>query len=220
MITLTRRDAKHSYVKGKRYHVTLIGELPGVTTVLDATNNFDFTKWRKDNPEESQRCLNRGLELHDSIELYFSFQNETANYLIANKLFDKLYGDVLKHIKPVVWEHQVYSRLGYSGSLDCLGYYKDKLTLFDWKTSTKTKTPSQVTNYLIQVAAYAHALNELDGVLVDQCAAAIIPEESNRCQLFKIDGDDINAYFDEFKKRLRRFDSMQCKGLDRDSMAS
>lgn len=206
-IQLTRRDAKHSYVKGKRFHVTPIGELPGVTTVLDATNNYDFTKWRKDNPDESKRCLERGIQLHDSIELYFSFQNETANYLIANKLFDKLYGDILKEIKPVVWEHQVYSKLGFSGSLDCLGYYKGKLTLFDWKTSTKTKTSSQVTNYLIQVSAYAYALSELDGVSVDQCAVVIIPEQYEKCQLFKIQSGDIDLYFAEFKKRLRWFQS-------------
>lgn len=216
VVTLNRRNAQHSYVKGKRYHVTPIGELPGVTTILDATNNFDFSKWRKDNPEESQRCLDRGIALHDCIEDYF----EGAVAVEDTSLFHKLWLDVLRHTKPVVWEHQVYSKLGYSGSLDCLGYYKDKLTLFDWKTSTKTKSPSQVTNYLIQVAAYAYALKELDCIAVDQCAVVIIPEESKHCQLFKIEGNDINIYFDEFKKRLRWFDSMRVAEMDRDAVAS
>lgn len=215
MITLTCRDAKHSYVQGKRFHVTPLGELPGVTTVLDATNNFDFTKWRKDNPNESKRCLERGIQLHDHIELYFE-----SDLYESSDLFKKLRNDILKDIKPVVWEHQVYSKLGYSGSLDCLGYYKDKLTLFDWKTSTKTKTPSQVTNYLIQVAAYAYALSELDGVSVDQCAVVIIPEQSERCQLFKIESADMILYFNEFRKRLRWFDSMRGAEMDRDTVAS
>lgn len=208
-IQLTKRNANHSYVKGKRFHVTPLGELPGVTTVLNATNSFDFSRWRKDNPEESQRCLNRGLMLHDAVEYYFKLNNisDKAKHFVANELFHKLYGNVLKHIKPVVWEHQVYSELGFSGSLDCLGYYQGKLTLFDWKTSTKPKSPSQITDYLIQVSAYAYALQELDGVSVDQCAVVIIPEESKRCQLFKIESADMILYFNEFRKRLRWFQS-------------
>lgn len=206
MIKLTRRNAKHSYVKGKRYHVTPIGELPGVTTILNATSGVNWFKWRKENPEKSKQCLDRGLALHDHVEFYFS-DDPTLTLKADSLLFDKLYNSVLKHIKPIVIEHQVYSELGFSGSLDCLGYVGDCLTLFDWKTANQRKTPSQVTDYLIQIAAYSYALKELDGITVNQASVVIIPEEDD-CQFFFLRRwDMIDAYFDEFKKRLRWFQS-------------
>jgi hypothetical protein len=203
VINLQRRDASHSYVEGKRYHVTPIGELPGVTTILSVTNGHSFKQWRDNNPEESQRCLNRGLALHDACERYFDYLKMPA----SSKLFNKLYKDILKDVQCVVTEHQVYSRLGFSGSLDCLGYWHNQLTLFDWKTSTKRKTPSQVVDYLLQVSAYAYALNELDGITVNKAAVVIISEELERCQLFELNGDLINTYFAEFEKRLKWFQS-------------
>lgn len=205
MIELTRRNAQHSYVKGKRYHITPIGELPGVTTILGATSNIDWSKWRQENPEKSQQCLNRGLLLHDHVEFYFS-DDPTLTLKASSPLFDKLYNSVLKHIKPVVIEHQVYSQLGFSGSLDCLGYVDNCLTLFDWKTANQRKTSSQVTDYLIQIAAYSYALQELDGITVNQASVVIIPENSD-CQFFTLTKDLMPIYFDEFKRRLRWFQS-------------
>lgn len=203
---LTQRKASHSYIEGCRYHVTPLGQLPGVTTILSATSEFNFKQWRQDNPEESKRCLNRGLLLHDHVEFYFS-NDWTHSLKEESPLFIKLYNGVLRYIKPVVTEHQVYSKLGYSGSLDCLGYWNDKLTLFDWKTSTNRKTSSQITSYLMQVAAYAYALKELDDITVDQTAVVVIPEESD-CQVFKMDNRLTSIYFDEFKRRLKWFHNM------------
>jgi hypothetical protein len=204
MIKLPRREAKYSYKKGARYHVTPIGELPGVTTVLNATSDYDFKQWREDNPEESKRCLDRGLKLHDDVESYF-LNNTKAK---QSELFDKLLNTVLKHIQPIVWEHQVYSELGFSGSLDCLAYHGDRLILFDWKSAKKTKSPSQVKNYLLQVAAYSYALKELDCVNVNQASVVIIPENGD-CQLFNLKAPSIiDAYFDEFLKRLQWFQNI------------
>lgn len=206
MIKLTRRDAKHTYKQGHRYHVTPIGELPGVTTILGATSGYDFKQWRQNNPEESKRCLDRGLALHDAVEQFFD-NGFICEVNVRSPLFGKLYNSVLKHIKPVVCEHQIYSKLGFSGSLDCLGYIGDRLILFDWKTASKRKTPSQVTDYLLQVAAYSYALKETDGVVINQASTVIIPEDGD-CQFFTMRRwDMIDAYFEEFKKRLRWFQS-------------
>ena len=208
VINLKRRYAKHCYVQGRRYHVTPIGDLPGITTILTETNGHNFKQWRDNNPEESQRCLDRGLELHDACEFYFS-DNWTRNSFVTTeeqgRLFIKLHKDILKDVQCAITEHQVYSRLGFSGSLDCLGYWNGQLTLFDWKTSTKRKTPSQVIDYLLQVSAYSYALNELDGITVDKASVVIISEELERCQLFELNGDLINTYFAEFEKRLKWF---------------
>jgi genome maintenance exonuclease 1 len=212
LIKLTRRDAKHSYKAGKRYHLTPHGELPGVTTILDATSGVNFKSWRDANPEESKRCLQRGLDFHDEVEAYL-----TNGAIASSPLFQVAHRHILPYIKPVVLEHQVYSVLGFSGSLDCLAYWNGMLTLFDWKTSSRRKTASHVTGYLKQVAAYAYALKETDGVKVERCSVVVLTEGSDHPQLFELEGDVIDAYWQEFYYKLQYYQAMEAGlGLDID----
>jgi hypothetical protein len=199
MLTLERRIAEHSYRDGCRYHVTPLGELPGVTTVTSKTCRFDFAQWRANNPEESARTIKRGLTLHDAIEGYLLERKVSDHPLFSMAL------EILDGIELVTWEHQVFSQYGYSGSLDALGYWGGHLTLFDWKGSTKSKTPSQILDYFLQVAAYQKALEECDGIKADRCCVVVLPEDADQCQVFELGPEHIDYYFYEFLGRLDEY---------------
>jgi hypothetical protein len=199
MVTLERRIAEHSYKNGARYHVTPLGELPGVTTITGKTCKFDFSIWRANNPEESARTIKRGLTLHEAIEGYLIERRPSDHPLFGMAL------EILDNIELVVWEHQVFSEFGYSGSLDALGYWGGQLTLFDWKGSTRSKTSSQVTDYLLQVSAYQKALEECDGIKAERCCVVVLPEDANQCQVFELRQEHIDYYFYEFLGRLDEY---------------
>jgi len=196
--TLTRRDASHQYQDGRRLHLTPLGNLPGVTTILSATSRANFTQWRKNNPVEAQRTRDRGIEWDRAIRAYWEHSATSSGHI-----WDLGYS-LAQNMEPVVWEHQVYSELGYSGSIDLLCQW-DGLTLIDWKTSTKRKTPSQIDDYFLQVSAYAFALKELDKIKIDRASIIILPESENTPQVFDLEWDYIGYYFSKFEDRLNEY---------------
>ena len=111
-------------------------------------------------------------------------------------------------MKPVVWEHQVYSALGFSGSIDLLCEW-DGLTLVDWKTSTKRKTPSQITDYFLQISAYAFALKELDDIKIDRASIIVLSESETAPQVFDLEWDSIGYFFSKFEDRLNEYYRMR-----------
>lgn len=199
MVKLERRIASHSWKDGQRYHLTPLGELPGVTTITGKTCKFDFSIWRANNPDESARTIQRGLTLHEAIEAYLVKREVSDNRLFTMAL------NVLEDIELVTWEHQIFSQHGYSGSLDALGYWGGQLTIFDWKGATRAKTPSAMGDYFLQISAYAKALEECDGVKVDRCCIVVLPEDRDECQVFQLTQDHIDYYFYEFMERLDEY---------------
>lgn len=202
MLPLTRRDATHTYDGEKRLHLTPLGNLPGVTTILSATSGKSFSQWRKNNPVEAQRTRDRGIEWDRAVRAYWEhFQ------LGSGHIWDLGYS-VARTMRPVVWEHQVYSALGFSGSIDLLCEW-DGLTLVDWKTSTKRKTPSQITDYFLQISAYAFALKELDNIKIDRASIIVLAESETAPQVFDLEWDSIGYFFSKFEDRLNEYYRMR-----------
>ena len=194
-----RRVAQYKYMAGSRYHATPYGDLPGVTTILGKTSGFDFSQWRKNNPDVAAYALQRGITLHAQIEAFWRDSS-----VADSPLFQAVY-PLLASVELVTWEHQVYSKLGFSGSLDALGYWGGALTLFDWKTSGKPKSPNQVEDYLLQVAAYQYCLWETDRIKAERCSVIVIVENMDSPQVFELEGKMIKTYFKKFLGRLKQY---------------
>ena len=58
----------------------------------------------------------------------------------------------------------------YKGIFDGVGVYRNRETIWDYKKSTRIKTPSGAKKHLKQCAAYAIAHNEMYGSNIDQIA--------------------------------------------------
>lgn len=177
---------------GKRYYSTPGGIFPSVTTVVGFEKQQFFSEWRKKNPEESKRVTSRGTKFHNLIEKYI--KNEDINYdeihssykslfsLIKNDL-DKI--DNIHAIETPLWS----KTLGLAGRTDCIGEYDGKLSIIDFKASTKEKRAKDIDNYFAQATAYALMYQERTGIVVKNYAILIACEDGIK-QVFQ--GNPIN----------------------------
>ena len=74
--------------------------------------------------------------------------------------------------------------LGLAGRTDCIAEYDGKLSIIDFKASTKQKRASDIDNYFTQACAYALMFQERTGIIVDNFAILIACEDGLR-QVFQ-----------------------------------
>ena len=164
----------------QRWYVTPNGNAyPSVTTVLGGTMSAEKEKslenWRKSLGAEkankvSKDATNNGTVLHAIIERYLKKeelyspipgysieqQNKSAFNAIKNKL-DKI---------EEIWciEESMYSDiLELAGRCDCVGVFKGRPCIIDFKTAARVKNTKDIEDYKFQLAAYAIMHNELFG---------------------------------------------------------
>jgi genome maintenance exonuclease 1 len=165
---------------GKRFYETPDGVFPSVTTVVGFEKQQFFAEWRQRNPEESKRVTSRGTKFHSLIEKYLS--NEEIDYdnlHSGNKaLFSLLKPELDKIDNIVALESPLWSKtLKLAGRTDCIAEYDGKLTIIDFKASTKEKRKSDIDNYFAQATAYALMFQERTGIVVDNFAILIACED-------------------------------------------
>ena len=64
-----------------------------------------------------------------------------------------------------------------AGRVDCVAEYDGKLSIIDFKGSTRAKSESDVKNYFMQATAYAVAWQERTGQAIDNFAILMATEE-------------------------------------------
>jgi len=145
-----------------RYYLSPTGKhLPSVTTVTGWKKSKFFAKWRRNNPKEAKRVTVRGNEFHSLIEQYLynnlnlcdEISDIDPNLLILfNQLKPEL--DKIDNIRGL--ETGLYSdKVGLAGRADCVAEYDGKLSIIDFKGSTRTKRLRDIENYYLQATAYA-----------------------------------------------------------------
>ncbi len=172
---------------GKRYYSTPEGEFPSVTTVVGFEKQKFFSEWRQRNPEESKRVTSRGTKFHSIIENYLN--NESLDLDDTNSnlkaLFLLLQPELDKINNIVALETPLWSKiLGLAGRTDCIAEYDGKLSIIDFKASTKEKRKQDIENYFTQATAYALMYQERTGIVIDNFAILIACEDGLR-QVFQ-----------------------------------
>ena len=168
------------YKDNKRFYSTPEGEFPSVTTVVGHKKNQFFAEWRNKNPEESKRVLVRGTNFHSLIENYLN--NEEINFDDMNSnskfLFNLLKPELDKIDNIIALETPLWSKtLGLAGRTDCIAEYDGKLSIIDFKASTKEKRSKDIDNYFVQATAYALMIQERTGLVVPNFAILIACED-------------------------------------------
>lgn len=173
--------------ESERYYVTPEGKFPSVTTVTGWEKKKFFAEWRKNNPKEAQRTMDRGNKLHSLVEKYLS--NEKLN----KKKIDPFTLDLFLQIKQELdkidnihaLETSLYSKLiGLAGRVDCVAEYDGQLSIIDFKGSTKTKRKEDIDNYFMQATAYSIMWKERTGVPIKKLVI-IISSEDGGSQVFE-----------------------------------
>lgn len=162
---------------GQRYYLTPDGtKLPSVTTVLSAKKKKSIQEWRnRVGHEEANRisgkASRRGTQIHSIAENYI---NNSSDYL-KDVMPDNL--ETFLSIKPyidkinTVWyqEQALYGyKLGMAGRCDLIGEYEGVPSVIDFKTSTKVKQKSYITDYFTQCTAYSLMLREMTNIQINQ----------------------------------------------------
>jgi ATP-dependent exoDNAse (exonuclease V) beta subunit len=184
-------DLKAETTESGRLYATPTGEkYKSITTVLGNHNKQAIMEWRKNVGEErankiSSKAALRGTRVHKICEDYIN--NDTTDFQL-NMLMPDL-KELFFKIRPIIDENlgDVYSqeqalyshKLRIAGRVDLIGMWNGKLSVIDFKTSTKQKEEENIQNYFMQCTAYALMFSELTGMWIDDIVVLIATEEGS-----------------------------------------
>jgi genome maintenance exonuclease 1 len=188
-----------------RYYQTPDGErYPSVTTVTGHDKKRFFAEWRRKNPEESKRVLKRGNKLHNLIERYLSNEDGCVENTDSStsSLFYQIVEDLgridnIVGLEKPLWSHA----LKLAGRIDCIAEFDGKLSIIDFKGSTKFKRESDIQNYFMQAAAYAIMFQERTKTPIQQIVI-LISCETGDCQVFV---DNPIKYVKKLHKCIKKY---------------
>jgi hypothetical protein len=184
---------EHIQTDTGRYHVTPYGNVPGVTTILWETKVYKF--------KVDPRYLDRGNILHQDIENHFGCFIEDRESPLWSQL-EAFVGE----ITPLMIEYPLSSLTGVAGSPDCLGKHsKHGIVLADWKSSTKNKSRNSCHDYLIQLAAYDHLIQENMGIACDRAVVALARESHDEARYHWVEREELDSLYLEFLQRLEQY---------------
>ena len=195
-----------------RLYLTPDGEsLPSVTTVLSKTKDKSgLDRWRKRVGEKTAEKIiadssRIGTALHLFIEHYVNehaYKDLTEIGIQAEKMAQVIIDEGLKDINEV-WGSEVHLYLPgkYAGTTDMVGLYKGRPAIIDFKQTNKPKKREWIQDYLMQLAAYAHAHNHLFNTEIDQ-GVILMCSRNFIFQRFELTGENFTRALDSFMKKL------------------
>lgn len=209
--------------------------LPSVTSILNVLEDpIYIRKWKEnaEDPNEPERVMDnakkRGSYIHlvasdyytkselnydpDSLNQYKEryglpeFDDKVSTFLLG---FNKFIAQ--EDVVPIAVEKSmVHQELGFAGKPDIIGFFRGKLTLIDWKTSSSARISKELLlKYWIQLAAYVAMWNYRNpGNKIEQMA--IIPftnaRKSGLGEIEIIDNrEEIQSYFFKFIECFDKF---------------
>ena len=195
-----------------RVYLTPDGEsLPSVTSVLSKTKDKSFLKqWRARVGEKKAEKIIAdssaiGTALHLYIEHYVNehaYKDLTEIGVKAETMAQVIIEQGLKDIDEV-WGSEVhlYYPGKYAGTTDMVGLYKGRPAIIDFKQTNKPKKREWIQDYLMQLAAYAHAHNHLFDTEIDQ-GVIFMCSRDLLFQRFELTGESFTRALDSFMKKL------------------
>ena len=182
-------------INGKRYYTTPEGKhYPSVTTVTGLLNKKWIKAWRKKIGEEkankiSRKAAGRGTRYHHLQEDFLNNKLTEERLKEATPLDLMMFNQTKELTSKLgdiyMLEGSMYSNeLEIAGRVDCVAEFAGKVSVIDFKTSTRRKSPSQVKSYFLQETAYATMFEEMYGVPIERIVTIVSVEETGQSQLF------------------------------------
>lgn len=179
-------------IGGKRHYVTPEGTFPSITSVLSILSRDSIAKWRarvgeKEANRISTQAARRGTNVHKMCEDYLNNElNESEYFPHERAMFRPIQKELDSNIGMIyAQELPLYSTyLGIAGRVDLIAEYGGRLSVIDFKTSSKLKQKQYIHNYFQQGSAYAVMFEERTGIPVDKIVIVITVENENTAQVF------------------------------------
>lgn len=168
---------------GTRNYVTPQGnKYPSITTVLSVQSNKSLENWKASVGQEeatriSSRAAHRGTFIHKMCENLIKNEPLEQN-IFYNDMWVSFRSTVEKIGEVFALETPLYSDyLGVAGTVDCVGMWNGKLSIIDFKTSSRRKRKEDISSYFMQEAAYAVCWEELTGRPITQLVTLMAVED-------------------------------------------
>ena len=186
--TINLPEIKATTTDGVRLYETPEGnKYPSITTVLSVRNKKGLFEWRKRVGEDvanyvARKAANRGTSVHHMCEDYINNDFDEEKHkkkFLPYVLFNQLRESVLQKIDNIyAQECGLYSdKYKVAGRVDCIAEYDGKLSIIDFKTSSKERSDDWNESYYIQASAYAEMFEERTGIEINQVAILVVTED-------------------------------------------
>jgi genome maintenance exonuclease 1 len=204
-----------SLVKGQRHYEIGVEKLPSVTTILSQTQPEEkkakLAEWqRKVGKTEADsirdQAAERGTIMHRIIEGYLTGERHadlsdlgTQAGVMAKTIWDQDLRDNMDE----VWgtEVTVYYPGLYAGATDLVGVYNGAEIIGDFKQTNKPKRREWISDYFIQLAAYAMAHNYVYRTSI-QSGVILMCSKDNIFQRFYVNPEEFKKYTFEWLRRV------------------
>lgn len=182
---------ERSTIDGVRLYKTPSGRAyPSVTTITGLLKREFIQEWRqKVGNEEANRISSaasrRGTRIHSLCEDYLSNKQVTPNYLDT-----EMWRQLTPHLDRIdnihALEDKLFSdHLEVAGTVDCIAEFDGKLSVIDFKTSSRPKSKGNIEDYFMQCSAYAVAFEELTKIPVQQLVIVMGVDENEPLVFFE-----------------------------------
>jgi hypothetical protein len=203
-----------SLIQGQRHYDVSDQKLPSVTTILAATQPEEKRKalaaWKArvgavEADKIKDQAAARGTTMHHILESWIKDQQHldlTETGILAHSMAQQIIEKGLTNRLNEYWglEVTLYYPGLYAGATDVVGIYDGAESIIDFKQSNKPKRKEWIGDYLLQLAAYALAHNEVYGTNINK-GVNLICTKDHLFQEFIFEGEEFRqAKFDWLRR--------------------
>ena len=211
-------ESIRSLINDERHYDIGKEKLPSVTTILQATQSDEKKKvledWKNrvgaDNAENiKNEAANRGTIMHRIIESYLLGQRHADLSDLgqqAGVMAQIIYDEGLKGSMNEIWgtELTLYYPGLYAGASDLAGIYEGRESIMDFKQANKPKRKEWITDYFLQLAAYATAHNQVYGTNINS-GTILMCTKDNYFQKFTVSGQEFQKHMWDWLRRVDQY---------------
>ena len=214
---------KGKNIDGIRFYMINGVNMPSVTSILGSIpeRKVKIQAWREAVGEKmanyiSATAVNRGKTLHTLIENQLKNQPEKSAGITAIEPLGMFriitpYLNRIDNIHGV--EEFLYSKeISVAGQCDCIAEYKGKLSIIDFKSSSKQRDEEYNYANFLQTAAYAKMYEEIypqykieQTVILAACADGFVQEWIHGKDKIKEHQEKFYRHTQDFLKRTKEF---------------
>jgi genome maintenance exonuclease 1 len=197
-----------TFPDGKRYYALEDGtRLPSVTTVVGAKKKQSILEWRKRVGEDeanriSRQASSRGTNVHTICENYLNNKQDYLQGIMPDAVeFFLSIRPYLNQINNIHYQEQALwsKNIGMAGRVDCIAEYNGKLSVIDFKTSSRPKFKADVQDYFWQCTAYALMYEELVGTPIDDLVVIMAVKDSSAIIFKEKTSDHVDGLINAIK---------------------
>ncbi len=189
-------ELSYSSIKGIRFYEVNGQQFPSITTAIgrQRSKQKGLQDWRDRVGEDAAKHISRtaamrGTAFHTLCEEYVNgndIEHLKSKHFLAWHMFGELKSHINEHLDGVVLqETTMYSdEYKVAGRSDLIAEWDGKLSIVDYKTTTKMKKPEWIQDYFVQCTAYAKMFEEHTGYSVDDLVIAMVAEDG-QVEIFK-----------------------------------